>query len=124
APIATTRRASLISANPIRSGSFSSGQPARKTESGPSNRGCATRVCQRCSTRKGMTGEITRSACTRPCQRTRIAVASPAQERLRAVQPAHDVRAHPVERLVQLDRVASRLVHRLAALVKDLLVRE
>ena len=44
--------------------------------------------------------------------------------RLRAVQPAHHVGAHPLERLVQLDRVAGRLVHRLALLVEHLLVRE
>ncbi len=41
-----------------------------------------------------------------------------------AEQPAHDVRAHPVEGLVRLDRVAPRPVHLAAVLVEQLLVGE
>ncbi len=44
--------------------------------------------------------------------------------RLRAVLPAHDVRAHPPERLVDGDRVAPRAVHLATRLVEQLLVGE
>ena len=43
---------------------------------------------------------------------------------LLAVEPAHDVRAHAVERLVGADGIAPRAVHLAPGLVEELLVRE
>src|SRR5262249_37188876 len=43
---------------------------------------------------------------------------------LLAVQPPHHVRAHALERLVEVDRIPPRLVHLPALLVEHLLVRE
>ena len=60
----TTRRTSATSSSRDASGSGASGQPARKTDRGAAASTRTTSRCQRCSARKGMTGEITRTACT------------------------------------------------------------
>ena len=66
-PSSTTRRTSAISSSSARSGSATSGQPARCTDSGPSR----TSVRQRWSVTNGRIGASTRSVCTSAYQSVR-----------------------------------------------------